>query len=344
MRAAAGVGCGTNSASKGVAFADVNGDGQLDLLVGMLGGPNALFLNQGQGRFTNTTAAAGLSSKAGTHSLAMADVDGDGDLDLYVANYGEVSILRSGGTFGTRMVNGKPQITGRWAKRLKLVNGRIIELGEPDVLYLNQGNGTFSPVSWTDGAFLGEDGLALKAEPYDMGLSVMFRDMNGDGAPDIYVCNDFQMPDRLWLNDGKGRYRAMPDLAVRATCHFSMGVDFADIDRDGLDDFFVGDMLSRQHTLRLRQHGGTNPEAAEVEGVFDRNQIRANTLNVNRGDGTYANLASFSGVDGSDWSWSVVFLDVDHDGFEDLLVVNAHGYDTQDLDMHERVTQPLCQM
>ncbi len=339
VTAAAGVGCGTNSASKGVAFADVNGDGRLDLMVGMLGGPNAFFLNQGQGRFTNATAAAGLISKAGTHSLAMADVDGDGDLDLYVANYGEVSILRSGGTFGTRMVNGKPQITGRWAKRLKLVNGRIIELGEPDTLYLNNANGTFSPVSWTDGTFRDENGLALKAEPYDMGLSVMFRDMNGDGAPDIYVCNDFQMPDRLWLNDGKGRYRAMPDLAVRATCHFSMGVDFADIDRDGLDDFFVGDMLSRQHTLRLRQHGGTNPEAAEVEGVFDRNQIRANTMNVNRGDGTYANLASFAGVDGSDWSWSVVFLDVDLDGFEDLLVVNAHGYDTQDLDMHERVTQ-----
>ena len=140
----AGVGCGTNSASKGVAFADVNGDGQLDLMVGMLGGPNAFFLNQGQGHFTNMTSAAGLSTKAGTHSLAMADVDGDGDLDLYLANYGELSILRSGGAFSTRLVNGKPQVSGRWSKRLKIVDGRMIELGEPDTLYLNNGNGTFS--------------------------------------------------------------------------------------------------------------------------------------------------------------------------------------------------------
>ena len=339
VTAAAGVSCGTNSASKGVTFADVNGDGQLDLLVGMLGGPNAFFVNQGRGRFTNMTAAAGLSAKAGTHSLAMADVDGDGDLDLYLANYGEQSILRNGGAISTRMVNGKPQVTGRWAKRLKIIDGRMIEFGEPDTLYLNNGNGTFSPVSWTGGAFLDEHGQPLKSEPYDMGLSVMFRDINGDGAPDIYVCNDFQTPDRMWINDSKGHFRALPDLAVRATCHFSMGVDFADIDRDGFDDFFVGDMLSRHHTLRMTQIGVPNPPAVEVGESWDRHQIRQNTLNVNRGDGTYANLANFAGVEASDWSWSVVFLDVDLDGFEDLLVVNAHGYDTQDLDMHERMPQ-----
>jgi len=336
---AAGVGCGTNSASKGVVFEDVNGDGRLDLLVGMLSGPNAFFLNQGQGRFTNMTARAGLSTKLGTHSLAMADVDGDGDLDLYVTNYGELSILRNGGSISTRMVNGKPQVSGRWAKRLKIINGRMIEMGEPDTLHLNNGNGTFSPVSWTGGAFLDEDGQPLKSEPYDMGLSVMFRDMNGDGAPDIYVCNDFQMPDRIWMNDGKGRFRALPDLALRATSHFSMGVDFADIDRDGLDDFFVGDMLSRHHRLRMTQNGGTNPSPAEVGGLWDRHQIRQNALSLNRGDGTYANVACFAGVEASDWTWSVVFLDVDLDGFEDLLVVNAHGYDSQNFDMHERMPQ-----
>lgn len=333
----AGVGCGTNSASKGVVFADVDGDGQMDIVVGMLGGPNALFLNRGAGSFTNVTAALGLSAKAGAHSVSLADVDGDGDLDVYFANYGELSILRSGGSFGTRMVNGKPVVTGRWAKRLKIINGRMVELGEPDTLYINNGTTGFSAVSWTGGAFLDAAGQPLKAEPYDMGLSVLFRDINGDSAPDIYVCNDFQAPDRIWINDGRGRFRALPDLAVRATCHFSMGVDFADIDRDGHDDFFVGDMLSRQHRLRMTQVVSTNPPIGEVGEELDRQQNHSNVLNVNRGDGTYANLAAFAGVEASDWSWSVVFLDVDLDGFEELFVVNAHGYDTQDLDMQERV-------
>jgi hypothetical protein len=332
----------TNQSSKGVVFADINGDGRLDLIALGMGGPNACFLNLGDGRFTNVTAAAGLISKAGGHSLALADVDGDGDLDLYAANYGEVSIFRSGGAFSVRTINGKPTVTGRHAKRLKIVGGSLIELGEPHTLYLNNGKGNFAPVSWTDGTFRNEHGQPLKTEPADMGLSVMFRDINNDGSPDIYVCNDFQTPDRIWVNDGKGHFRALPDLAVRKTSHFSMGVDFADIDRDGFDDFFVGDMLSRSHELRMRQLGATNPAPAHVGEDWDREQARRNTLNWNRGDGTYAEIANFGNVSASDWSWSVAFLDVDFDGFEDLLVVNGHGYDTQDLDLHEKSPEPLA--
>jgi len=336
----AGVEC-TNQFTKGVAFADLDGDGRLDLLAVSLGGPNAAFQNLGGGRFTNITAAAGLLLRSGSHSLALADIDGDGDLDLYIANYGVQSILRSGGQISVRKVNGRDTIAGRFAKRLKLVNGQIIELGEPHTLYLNDGKGNFAPVSWTDGRFRTADGHPLASEPYDLGLSVMFRDINGDGFPDIYVCNDFETPDRIWINDGQGRFRALPDLAVRATPHFSMGVDFADIDRDGLDDFFAGDMLSPRHRLRMTQKIATNPPPSQVGEISDRQQIRQNVLSWNRGDGTYANIADFAGVDATDWTWSVVFLDVDLDGFEDLLVANGHGYDTQDHDMHERQSSKI---
>src|SRR5207248_3872008 len=114
------------------------------------------------------------------------------------------------------------------------------------------------------------------------------------------------------------------------------GVDFADIDRDGRDDFFVGDMLSRFHKLRMTQIGASNPSADIVGETMDRHQVRRNTLQLNRGDGTYADIANFAGVDASDWSWSVVFLDVDLDGYEDLLVANGHAYDTQDMDLSEK--------
>ena len=335
VTATAGVGC-AGQASRAAVFADINGDGRLDLLVSSLGGPNACFLNMGQGHFSNITQAAGLILKAGCHSMALADIDGNGTLDLYLANYGENSIVRGGGTISVRTVNGKPQVTGRHARRLKIIEGLLVELGEPDVLYLNDGKGSFTPVSWTDGTFLNSEGKPLKEAPWDMGLSVMFRDINGDGAPDIYVCNDFQTPDRIWINDGHGRFRALPELAIRSTSHNSMGVDFADIDRDGFDDFFVSDMLSRHHGLKMTQAGDTNPSPAQVGEPTDRHQNRHNTLLLNRGDQTYAEIANYAGVDASDWSWSVVFLDVDLDGYEDLLIANGHAYDTQDLDIQEK--------
>ena len=329
-------------ASRAAVFADLNGDTHLDLLVSSISGPNAFFLNDGQGRFVNATEKAGLTLKAGGHSYALADIDGDGDLDVYLANYGENSILRSGGTIGYRYVGGKPVVSGRYAARLKIIDGELIELGEPDVIYVNDGAGRFTPLSWTGGAFLDEEGNRLRAKPYDMGLSVMFRDIDRDGAPDIYVCNDFQTPDRIWMNDGRGRFRALPADALRTTPHFSMGIDFADIDRDGHDDFFISDMLSRNQSLRMTQLDAPHPPRNHVEQVIHREQVRRNTLLWNRGDGTFAEIAAFAGVEASDWSWSVVFLDVDLDGYEDLLVANGHAYDTQNLDVIEKVpSDPL---
>lgn len=330
----AGVAC-IHQSSHGTVLADLNGDGRLDLLVSSIGGPNACLLNDGQGKFTDVTKTCGMELKAGSHSYALADVDGDGDLDVYLTNYGENSILRSGGNISVRTVGGKSVISGRQANRLKIIDGQLIELGEPHVLYLNDGRANFKPVNWLDGTFLDEDGKPLRAAFWDMGLSAMFRDINQDTHPDLYVCNDFQTPDRIWINDGRGKFRALPALALRSTSHFSMGVDFADIDRDGLDDFFVGDMLSRKHRLQMTQVTATNPPASHVEQSFDRLQVRHNTLQWNRGDGTYAEIAQYAEVDASEWSWSVAFLDVDLDGFEDLLVANGHAYDTQDLDMSE---------
>ena len=338
VTAQAGVGC-IHQSSKGVVFADINGDGRLDLIVNALGGPNACFTNSGKGRFTDVTAAVGISAKTGSHSLALADVDGDGDLDLYVVNYGENSILRSGGQISVRTVAGKAVVSGRHARRLKIINGQMIELGEPDVLYLNDGKGVFSAVPWTGGAFLDEQGQPLKDAPWDLGLSAVFRDLNDDGAPDLYICNDFQSPDRIWINDGKGHFRALAPEAIRSTSHFSMGVDFADINRDGFDDFFVSDMLRRSHRSRMTQISATNPPAEHVGQDIDRHQIRRNTLHLGRGDGTYAEIANFAGVGASDWSWAVAFLDVDLDGFEDLLVATGHAYDVEDRDTYERGSQ-----
>src|SRR5580765_3461600 len=166
----AGASC-VNQTCTGAVFADINGDGYLDLLVTSMGGPNACFLNTGDGHFTNVTAQAGLVSKLGSTSMALADIDGNGTLDLYVANYGATSILRSGGALNVSYVNGQPVVGGRYGQRIKIIDGVMYELGEPDALYLNDGRGHFKAVSWTDGTFLDEDGKALTAAPWDQGLS-----------------------------------------------------------------------------------------------------------------------------------------------------------------------------
>jgi hypothetical protein len=317
--------------STGAVFADIDGDGDLDLLVNTLGRGTHCFLNLGDGRFREVTERAGLQSSTGSTSFALGDIDGDGDLDLYVANYGALAILRAGGRADMKRVNGQWQLTGPYADRLRFVEGRLEEVGEPDVLYWNDGQGRFKPVPWNSEWFRDEQGQS-KPAPWDFGLCVQMRDVNEDGFPDLYVCNDFQTVDRLWINDGTGHFRLLPRLAMRQQSFASMGVDFADLDRDGHLDFFVVEMLSREHARRMRQIGGMPPLVPLPGRIDNRPEVTRNTLFWNRGDGTYAEIANFSGVEASEWSWSPVFLDVDLDGFEDILVPNGNAFDVQDRD------------
>jgi hypothetical protein len=325
----------------GAAFADIDGDGDLDLIVNTVGHGTDIFLNDGKGHFTKTRT---LNQNRGAMSLALADIDGDGLLDLYIANY-RASTIRDeptthiegenlNGQMVIRKVNGRPLANSPYANRISLDPfGKMLEEGEPDALFHNDGNGNFTPIPFTGAAFLDEDGRSLREPPYDWGLSVMFRDINGDGAPDIYVCNDFHSPDRIWLNDGHGHFRAAPRLTLRHSSMFSMGVDFADVNRDGFDDFFVADMLSRSHRRRNTQLGNYAPQFLPIGEIENRPQYSFNTLQLNRGDGTFAEIAHFSGVEASDWSWTPVFLDVDLDGYEDLLITTGLRSDTLNSDI-----------
>ena len=184
-------------------------------------------------------------------------------------------------------------------------------------------------------ALLDETRKPLAALPRHWGLTAALRDFTGDGAPDIYVCNDFvDSPDDVWINDGQGRFQAIGKLALRNTSWSSMAVDFADLNRDGLVDFLVVDMLSRDHRLRQTQRANLDMASVGVRiGEMDnRPQNMRNTLFLNRGDGTFAEIAQLSGIQASEWSWSVVFLDVDLDGYEDVLVTNGNEHDVLDAD------------
>ena len=262
VTAGSGIVCG-NRICRGAVFADINGDGWLDLLVSTMGSGVLCFTNKGDGTFVECSQSAGTFSKYGAMTMALADIDGNGTLDLYVADY-RTDDSRDRAEFDKIdffNVNGQLTVAPALQRPLRLHQWEYLEYGEPSLVYLNDGNGHFTPVSWTNGAFLDEDGKPLTGPPLDWSLTAAFRDLNGDGAPDIYVCNDYWTPDRLWLNDGKGHFRACPRLALRHTSLSSMGVDFADIDRDGQMDFL--------------RHGHVDPGLAAAETSTDAFRVNA---------------------------------------------------------------------
>ncbi len=266
--------------------------------------------------------------------MALADINGNGPLDLYVANY-RVEDSRDRAEFekmGLVRVNGQMTVAPALQDRFTSAGGVLREYGEPSQLYLNDGKGHFTPLSWTNGAFLDESGQPLAGPPRDWSLTATFRDVNGKGAPDIYVCNDYWTPDRFWLNDGKGHFRACPRLALRHTSLSSMGVDFADIDRDGHMDFCVVDMLGRDWQRRKRELMVSGFPRSPIGMIDDRPQIPRNMLFHNRGDGTFEEIAAYAGVTATGWSWQPVFLDVDLDGYEDIIIPTGFARDVNDMD------------
>jgi hypothetical protein len=350
----------SNLDATGAVFADINGDGHLDLLVNSIGQGTHLFIGDGRGHFRHSPRV--LNAGRGGTSLALADTAGTGRLDLYIANYRTSMILDAPNThFSMRMVgtqavvaaiNGRPPTDPEWTNRFRFTTrldgqGRAHvgreELGEPDLFLRNDGEGNFQEVSWTGGAFLDQEGKPLTEAPLDWGQSVVFHDFNGHGWPDIYVCNDFRSPDRFWLNDGHGRFRLAPPFTQRETSFSSMGMDVGDLNRDGYDDFMVMDMLSRDHRRRLTQRNSMYAESEGMDSAVEPIQYPRNTLFLNRGDGTYAEIAQYAGLEASEWSWAPIFLDVDLDGYEDVLVPTGFVRDNMNMDVQNRIRQAAAQ-
>ncbi|MDP7529916.1 MAG: VCBS repeat-containing protein, partial [Candidatus Marinimicrobia bacterium] len=187
-----------------------------------------------------------------------------GDLDVYVSNYkklGAKDIWDAGELLFEFVVDKsgeKPRIAEEYQEHfvLEIREDRLLflEVGEKDILLINEGNGIFNKASFFNGRFKTKNGI-MEKDLKDWGLLVRFQDFDNDGDPDIYVCNDFESPDRLWINNGEGQFSLMPKLAVRNTSAGSMGIDFADIDRNGTMDYFVVEMLSRSHKRRKTQMG-----------------------------------------------------------------------------------------
>ena len=343
--ASAGVAC-KNRYSTGSVFADVDGDRDLDLIVTALGGPNSLFINNGSGIFIETILPSQLDSPGSTSS-ALADVDNDGDLDLYITNYKRLAMRDSLPPPVLSFENTLMELTNnRWIVmppfnqhyETEVRNNILLrfEMAEVDQFYLNNGKGEFEFVDITQGRFTDENGQPINHHLRDWGLMAQFRDINNDSHPDIYICNDFESPDRVWINNGDGSFHAMNKLAIRHTSNSSMAVDFSDLNHDGNQDFFVTDMMSQSHILKKTQMGTMAPTPLSIGEIDNRPQYMHNTLFLNRGDHTFGEISQFSQTQASEWSWASMFMDVDLDGYEDILITTGHMYDVQDSDSNQK--------
>ena len=334
--------------ARGAALADLDGDDDLDLVVTVHGGRNRIFLGDGAGGFTELE-DAGLSGEWGSTTPTLADTDGDGDLDLYIANYKtrqvddlyppevlDINHLQRGED-GNLVI--PPELRELYDEHYRVeFDGRFVrrfELGEPDEYYAGLGDGRFAAAA--PGAPLTRSRGNVSAPARDWGLAARFSDWDGDGDPDLYVANDFNSEDGIWVNGGGGTFAPAPSEAVRATSLSSMAVDVGDLDGDGDLDLLTTDMLARDAEERLVQTHSYEA-VPEPPGVTDtRMQVNRNAVQLNRGDGTFAETAWELGLAASDWTWGALIMDADLDGWNDILVTTGHAWDQLDGDANARI-------
>lgn len=312
--------------SVGAYFGDIDNDSDLDLYLTNWKVSNRLFENNGDGTFTDITEAAGVGYSGGATTATFADYDRDGDLDFFVATYRPNSIEFESEQIQLQSVNGQLAVPPELQERLMLLQletgqSFLRELGERDLLYRNNGDGTFEEVAEQSGITGGY-----------WGLSAVFSDVDNDGWPDLYVTNDLWSPDTFYHNNGDGTFSLIEPDMVQHTPWFSMGVDFADINNDGLTDYFIGDMISRDHEKRMTQHGEMEMAPPPTDTAP---QVMRNSLYLNNGDGTFSDIAWLADVAASEWTWTAKFADLDLDGFVDLFITNGMVRDLMDADAAE---------
>ncbi|HEY2721471.1 MAG TPA: VCBS repeat-containing protein, partial [Chitinophagaceae bacterium] len=300
----------------GVVFADVNGDGWLDIYVcssGHMGTgnrKNKLYINNHDLTFTESAAKYGLDISAYTTQVSFFDYDMDGDLDCFMINNSPIPVNQL--QFSNR--RDLPEKDWPVAGFLK---------GGGDHLFRND-NGHFTEVTKEAG---------IHGSLISFGLGVSVGDINGDGYPDVFVSNDSYERDYLYINQKNGTFKDEMETWMQHTSFSSMGADIADINNDGYPDIFTTDMLP-VNDYRLKTTGAfDNIDLfnAKLKAGFYY-QYTQNCLQLNNKSGMFRDIANYSGVASTDWSWGALMFDMDNDGWNDVYVCNGVNRDVTNLD------------
>lgn len=293
----------------GATMVDINGDGLIDIYITRSadGNPerrkNLLFINNGDLTFTEAAEDYGLADQGYSTQASFFDYDKDGDLDMILINHSLQEY-----TTGVRE------------------NATLRNLKNPDFahkLYRND-NGYFTDVS---------DEAGITSNVLAFGLGVAVSDVDSDGWLDIYISNDFNEPDYLFINNGDGTFTEKLADYMDQISMFSMGSDFADYNNDGFPDLITLDMLPEDNKTQKMHSGAENFDKMQFlfnEGFFY--QFSRNMLQKNNGDGTFSEIGQLAGVSNTDWSWAGLFSDFDNDGNKDLFVSTGYVKDYTDMD------------
>ena len=309
----------------GVSVVDINNDGLLDVYICCAGtvnnghNYNQLLVctgidKEGIPHYVNKAHEYGLDFQGYSTQAVFFDFDGDGDLDMFLLNH----TTRQTGYVGPR----------------KLLSEKFNPL-TGDRIFRND-HGHYTDITSETGIYHSIIGF---------GLGVCVSDINMDGRPDIYVGNDFQENDYLYINKGNGTFSEEVNDRTMHTSQFSMGVDIADINNDGYPEIISMDMMPYDNYILKRSEGEDDYDSFfdKVKNYGYNYQYTRNNLQYNRRNGMFSEVGTYSGVFATDWSWAPLWMDFDNDGLKDLFISNGIPKRMNDIDFINYVSNDALQ-
>ncbi|KAB1158699.1 VCBS repeat-containing protein [Tenacibaculum aiptasiae] len=299
----------------GVTMADVNADGYLDIYCSVSGKNgdkrNELYINNRDNTFTERAKEYQIDALGNSVQATFFDFDNDGDLDLYVANYPIAHPTTSNAIYDYRMKNVSDE--------------------ETDKLYRNEGK-YFIDVTEISGV-----------KNYSFSLGVVAADLNNDGWQDLYVSNDYSIPDFLYINNQDGTFKEVIKEATSQTSFYGMGIDIADINNDELLDVFQVDMESNNNRRQKANMASMNPRLFYETVLYGfhyqymHNCLQLNVGSIENNVPKFSNISRISGTSSTDWSWGPMFADFDNDGFKDLYITNGTRREVNNKDFFKKI-------